>query len=88
MRFVVRYAQSTLESFSTHFSFFALPQTVKNGVIAYLSFTIALWIVWCWELMSDLVLGPEGSHLFIGDISPVIGDDSMQEAEATYQILP
>ena len=48
-----------------------LTQTVKNGVIAYLSLTITLWIVWCREPVGDLVVGTEGSHLFLVKFVPL-----------------
>ena len=37
--------------------------------------------------MGDVVFGAEVGHLFAGEISSVVGDDSVGDPEATYYIL-
>ena len=37
--------------------------------------------------MCDVVLSAETGHLLAGEISSVIGDDSVRDSEATYYVL-
>ena len=54
----------------------ALAQAVKDGMIAYFHLTITLWRRK--EPMEDLVLGTEGGHFLVGEVRPVVGDDSVR----------
>ena len=47
-------------------------------MIAYLSLTIALWVVWRKELVGDLILEIEGSHFLAGEVRSLIGDDGVR----------
>ena len=66
-----------LDSFA--FSLAEAPaQAIKDGAIAYVCLTVALWVVWRREPMGDLVLDTKSSHFFASEVHPIIGDDSMQ----------
>jgi len=38
--------------------------------------------------MGDVVLGAETGHLVAGEISTIVGDNSVEDLEATYYVLP
>ena len=48
-------------------------------MIADLSFTIALWIVWYREPMGDLLRGAESSHFTADEVHSVVGYDGVRE---------
>ena len=81
------HARKLFDSFAFRFTE-ALAQPIENDVIDDLSLAVALRVVWREEPIGDLVLGAEGNNLPIGDVCPVVGYDGVQEAEATYEVLP